>query len=405
MIRPTAPRPAEPSPSLFGVRFWLCFAANSLVSAATSLLYRYADFVLYLGGSELELGWIVGLGTVGGLAMRWWQASGLDHYGPRRVWLASLTLFAIAAAGHLFVTRVHGPEIYLLRALFSIAIAGVFGSSIALVSASVQPEKMAEAIALLGASGFVGMATGPVLGDWILGTTNISRGKLDVMFAVAAALSALAVVLAWIGADRRAGRLRRRRASLVWLVGRYNPGWILLMAVAMGIGLGLPGTFLRTFTEHLGITEMKVFFLVYTGTAFVFRVGTRRLTAQWGVRAMVVLGMTAMVAGLLSYLVVDSQAELALPAILTGIAHAVLFPAVVSGGSRAFPDRYRGLGTTVMLAGMDIGLLTGAPLVGALLHYAEIGGLSAYPTMFVTIAGLMAAMTCLYVARDAGKVR
>ncbi|MEX0641506.1 MAG: MFS transporter [Pirellulales bacterium] len=400
-----APLPLEPPASIYGVHFWLCWAANSLVSAAGSLLYRYADFVTFLGGSELELGWIVGVGTVGGLAMRWWQASGLDHYGPRRVWLASLALFAIAAGAHVLVGRLAGPEIFLLRIVLSIALAGVFGSSIALVSGNVPLERMAEAIAMLGSSGFVGMATGPVLGDWILGKAEITRANLDLMFLVAALLSVTALVLAWVGAERRAGRLRRRRAPIVWLVTRYNPGWILLMAFAMGFGLGLPGTFLRTFTAELGIREMKVFFLVYTGTAFVFRIGSRRLTAQWGVRRMVALGMGALVVCLVSYLFVKTEAQLALPAVLTGIAHAVLFPAVVAGGSRAFPDRYRGLGTTIMLAAMDLGLLVGAPLVGGLLQYAELLGWPRYPTMFVTVAALLTVATCVYLSRDDDKVR
>jgi hypothetical protein len=54
----------------YGRSFWLCFVANTMLTVAVSLLYRYADFVTYLGGGEFELGLIVGVGTVGGLLMR-----------------------------------------------------------------------------------------------------------------------------------------------------------------------------------------------------------------------------------------------------------------------------------------------------------------------------------------------
>ena len=37
---------------------------------AWSLLYRYADFVRLLGGTEFHLGWIVGVGMVGSIFMR-----------------------------------------------------------------------------------------------------------------------------------------------------------------------------------------------------------------------------------------------------------------------------------------------------------------------------------------------
>jgi hypothetical protein len=48
----------------------LAYVANLTVSVAVALLFRYADLVSVLGGSEWHLGWIVGLGMVGSLAMR-----------------------------------------------------------------------------------------------------------------------------------------------------------------------------------------------------------------------------------------------------------------------------------------------------------------------------------------------
>ena len=70
-----------------------------------------------------------------------------------------------------------------------------------------------------------------------------------------------------------------------------------------------------------------------------------------------------MEAGLLSYLLVSSRWQLGLPGMLGGVAHALLFPTVVARGSSAFPNRYRGLGTSMMLAMLDLGTLTGAPLI------------------------------------------
>ena len=36
-------------------------------------MFRYSDYVTYLGGGEYELGWIVGVGMLGALAMRVFQ--------------------------------------------------------------------------------------------------------------------------------------------------------------------------------------------------------------------------------------------------------------------------------------------------------------------------------------------
>ena len=44
-----------------------------------ALMYRYADFVLFLKGDEWNVGLIVGVGMVGSLVMRFFQGFGIDH--------------------------------------------------------------------------------------------------------------------------------------------------------------------------------------------------------------------------------------------------------------------------------------------------------------------------------------
>jgi MFS family permease len=88
-------------------------------------------------------------------------------------------------------------------------------------------------------------------------------------------------------------------------------------------------------------------------------------------------------------LLVSVEWQLVLPAALTGAGQAILYPAVVAGGSAAFPDRYRGLGTTLVLGAIDFGTLAGAPLVGGIVDRAKQAGLPGYSTMFLCIAGFL----------------
>lgn len=114
---------------------------------------------------------------------------------------------------------------------------------------------------------------------------------------------------------------------------------------------------------------------------------------------MLLSGMVFLILGIVSYLVVDRAAMLVVPAVLGGIAHAMLFPALMAAGAMSFPDRYRGLATMLMLASMDIGALVGSPLVGVTLEAAKWLALPAYPLMFVLVSALLAAAT-LYYARE-----
>src|SRR6185369_16418064 len=93
----------ETAPAAFGRSFWFSYGANMSMTTAASLLYVYADFVHLLGGNEEQLGRIVGLGMLGGIAMRFVQGVGIDRIGPRQVWLWSTGLYALACALHLTI--------------------------------------------------------------------------------------------------------------------------------------------------------------------------------------------------------------------------------------------------------------------------------------------------------------
>jgi MFS family permease len=385
-----------PSPNPYGTSFWLCYAANAALTTAIALLYRYDDFVRSFGGTEFQLGWIVGIGMIGSLAMRAWQGAGIDHYGPRRVWLCSVALYIVAVLGHLTVADLRSPWVYGLRILFCIAIAGAFGSSVTYISRTVPPQRMAEIVGTLGSSGFIGIALGPAIGDRLLGNGGVASGGLNAMFLVSAVLACLSWIAIFAATRGVEPPPRRRRPPSLWLLRRYHPGAVLLIGATMGLGLGLPGTFLRGFTRELDINRMELFFWVYTATAFIARIATRRLPERIGVRPMILLGQAALVASVLAYLFVNSYAALVIPAVFTGIAHAILFPAVIAGGSLQFPVRYRGLATTLMLASMDIGTLLGAPLIGIILRIADGTHLPPYPTMFVLVGAILAACATIY---------
>ena len=172
---------------------------------------------------------------------------------------------------------------------------------------------------------------------------------------------------------------------------RYHPGPLLLCAAAMGIGVMLPHTFLRPYTAELDIPRIRTFFFVYAVVAFGVRIVTRRFTDRFGVRLTTQLGFGFMTLSMLAFIFVRSELMLAIPASLGGVAHAFLFPAIVTGGSMSFPTQHRGLATTLVLSMFDLSNLVGQPAIGAVVDFAPAVSLPGFPTMFVLIATAMAA--------------
>lgn len=389
-------RPVE-SRSPYDPAFWKAYLSNLLVMVAVAVLYRYADFVTYLGGSELHLGWIVGLGMVGSLVMRIFLGSAIDRYGTRLMWLAGLLLFAASCFGHLLIARYDGPAIYLLRIAFCSAIAAVFGGSMTFISGRAPVVRMAEMLGMLGTSGFLGMVLGAQLGDLVIQGTIHDRSQVDRLFVFSGLLGLLALVAAWWATYGYRPPVQRKRPPMLWLLRRYFPGTILLVSLAMGFSYGLPQTFLRTYAAELAIPRIGLFFAVYAATAIATRVLTRRLPEQVGLQPMIQAGLVAMVAGQVVFLLVHTEWQLLIPGLCFGVSHAILFPTAVAEACGAFPVRYRGLATMLILAVYDLGVLIGAPTTGVILHTAEFLHLPRYPVMYLTVASLLGGLGMIYV--------
>lgn len=388
---------AESLGAPYGLPFWFAYIGNLAIMVAISLLYRYSDYVKVLGGTETDLGWIVGVGMVGSLVMRLAQGVCIIRIGARQVWFWSVAVFAAVCFAHRLVETVDGPAVYVLQIIFRSAVAGTFGASITYVSSRVPVSRVAEVIGMLGTSGFLGMLGGTLIGDYgIFGAGPIDRWHVDAMFDVAGLLGVIACVFSLLATRGEIRPQIRRQPPLLWLLRRYHPGVLLLVAVGVGIGVNLPTAYLRPFTETLGISGIMVFFWVYAPTAFITRFLTRRAPEQIGIRPMVMIGLSCLALSVVLYLVVSTTWHLVIPGLLAGFAHAFLFPSVTGGGSTSFPTRYRGLGVTVMLAMFDLGNLIGAPMAGMMLYGAEAAGLPPYPTMFLGIASLLALICTAY---------
>jgi MFS family permease len=363
---------------------------------AVSLLYRYGDFVSLLGGDEVDLGWIVAAGMVGSLMMRLAQGSGIDTYGPRRIWLWSSALFIVSCGGHLLVTSAEGPLIYALRVLYQTSVSGFFGASITYISGRAPIARMAEVIGTLGTSGFIGMMIGTQLGDRLLNHRAADGSHIRNLFVAVTLIGVAGFIFSWFATRSDGVRPKRRQPPMLLVLRRYHPGALLWAGAAAGFGLALPTIFLTRYAAELHIPNLAVFFWIYAPTAFVTRMLIRQLPQRWGVRPMLLCGLFSLAAGILTFLLVQREWQFAFPAVLIGIAHAFVFPAAVAGGSGAFPLRYRGLGTTLMLAMFDLGNLVGMPAAGEMLRWYRRFGWPDYPAMFITSAIAIFAVGAAY---------
>jgi MFS family permease len=91
-----------------------------------------------------------------------------DYFGARRTLVVGLLMQAIFAACYLFATRLEA--FYIVAALFGFTYGGVMPLYAVLARESFPPALMGTVIGGTATAGSLGMATGPLLGGWLLDT-------------------------------------------------------------------------------------------------------------------------------------------------------------------------------------------------------------------------------------------
>lgn len=408
--------------SIYDVTFWLAYLSNALVSAGNTLLCRYADYVNFLGADEFHLGLIIGFGMVGSLVMRFALGHSIDRFGARRIWLLTILATTLGCIVHLGINDYRSFPIYLARVFYIISLAGVFSSSMTLISARAPKQRLAEVVGIYGSAGFAGILLGAPVADILFpaGITSVWESRL--LFLTAGGMCLLSLPLAWVVPPERSHRrpdvsrrIRRsllvsrpslREPSLFRLVVRYISVPTVIAGMVAGAALSIPPSFLPRYVAEFGEHSVSGFLFLYAATAIVVRGILLPQVSGRKLDRVILLGTIILCISQLLFLIVRSPWQLVFPGVVFGVAHAFLFPAIVAAGSSTFPKRHRGLATTLMMATFDAGLFVGGPLAGVTLRVAGDLGWPRYPTMFSVISACLVIFAIYYAATmRAGRTR
>ena len=376
---------------VYGRTFWLSYLANVILVMANALTFRFAELVRLLGGGEDVAGDIVSLGLTVAVLIRLSTSHLIDDYGTRRLW-PILTVMFIAGASLFLLCRDLGPLIYVARMLFVTGLTGMFACSMTHIQNVTPISRRTEIIGNLGSSGFIGMVLGSNLGDWILKLLPPGPTRFIVLFGGAAVIGvAYLVLVLLITADCPKAAKTNRSDPAFQLLYRHFPGMVTLVAMVMGLGVTVTTVFLTRFATSQNIEGIGAFFTGYAISAFVFRITAQNWSSTIGRNWMIVRGLTGHAIGHAMLPWVSEGWHFVVPAMFCGFGHALLFPAVVSLGSGAFPKQSRGAGTATILAMVDFGSLVFSAFLGRVI--VAFG----FPAMFAISSGVAAVLAGAYV--------
>ncbi len=374
---------------LYDFTFWSVYLANFLLVTANALLFRFGDFVVFLGGTTGTAGKIVSFGMLGSVLLRLTMGRCIDRHGPKHVWMASALLFIVACLAFIPIQGL-GLSVYIARLMMSVSLAGMFTCSFVFISAHAPVERRAELIGILGTSGLFGMIIGPNISDLLFRYMGTGHQTFSALFILSASIGCVYLVLSWF-ITRKANPVQPEKdGSTRQILTKYWPGSLMLVALTMGFAQTVPQTFLSLFVHRQGISGIGIFFLCYAITAFAVRVIGRRWPEHIGRENAVLIGLIATAVSMLLYLPAHSDLTIIAPAMAAGVAHAILFPCTISLGADSFPDRYRGTGMTLMLGMTELGIVFGGHSLGSIVD------LWGFQVMFVCLAFIALSVSIVY---------
>jgi MFS family permease len=349
-------------------------------------------YVRQLGGTEIEIGFVMGLYSGVGIVCQPLIGPWVDVIGRRPFMLAGVALNVTAS----LLATLPGsiPLLALVRLIQGLAFSTFFVGAFSYVVDIIPPAQRGWALGIYGVSGFVSTAFAPLAGEWI-----VRRWGFRTLFVVSAVLAVGTVALVWpMREARRDAVLRlapgRMRAALEDVV--RLP---MLVSVFFGLGSGTIFAFMPTFAEDLGVTTLSLFYTGYAAAAIAVRIAGGRLIDTRGRRAVIVPSMFVQASGTLllaalGVLVTRTSAtpvvpSLVLVGLVAGGAHGFLYPGLAALVTDDTPEERRASVVGLFSAMFLVGNTAGAFIFGWVAHAAGYAVMWAALTVLLTIGGAL----------------
>lgn len=347
--------------------------------------------ILALGGTEVEVGVVMGLYSAAGIVCQPLVGPWVDALGRRPFMIAGVGLVLVSAVLALVAASI--PWLAVVRALQGIGFSVFFVANFSYVIDLVPPERRGWALGIYGVAGLLSTALAPLVGEVVLRLAGFRA-----LFAMCVALAAAGMVFVWGIEEQRRDHGHPTR-SAHWIRTGLDEALRLHMAVTLffGFGTGTVFAFLPTFAEHLGVRTLALFYTAYAGAAMAVRIFGGRLIDTRGRRAVIVpsmfvqagsVGLLA-VLGYLAHHPVPALFPLSVAGLLAGGAHGFMYPGLAALATDHAPEHRRASVVGVFSGVFLVGSAGGAFLFGYVAHRYGYAIMWSAVTALLTVGALL----------------
>ncbi|MFD3446488.1 MFS transporter [Microbacteriaceae bacterium 4G12] len=346
----------------------LTITALLLFSGFYLLMPTLPMFIKQLGGSESQVGFIIGVFTISAVILRPIVGGLMDRYGRRVFIISGLLFFAITMYFYDWVTGV--IFLIILRILHGISWAIATTSIGTAVTDVIPPSRRGEGMGWYGLAMTLGMALGPILGLWVANSFSFHY-----LFLLCTVLALIAFILAF-GTKTPAVQYTSKK-PISFFEKTVLP--IAIVTFFLSLTFGGITTFLPLFAAKIQVNA-GTFFLVYAITLTVVRPLAGKISDKHGEGIIIVPALFIMIAALLVLTMTKGLVGLVITAILYGIGFGSAQPALQIVTIRLAPPEKRGVANATFFTAFDLGIGLGSILLGF------ISQLMGYQMLFIVCA-------------------
>ena len=338
--------------------------ANLCHTASFSAFFLLPLYVLEQGGSQGDIGMVMGIFSMASAVCRPWISSMIDRIGRKRSYTLGSILMLTAPLLYLGLHDPLGtyyPLFILLRLMHGVGLAICFTAVFTFMADILPQGRLNEGIGMFGISGLLGIALGPILAE-----ATLARYGFTGLFLVAGSLAATALLAhqPLQESHTRHTSTTDRHVSFFGLLKREKFIVVGLLSLMFGVGLAATGSFVAPLAEARGLGYISIYFFCYSGGAIAVRFVSGKLADEVGERTILPYGIFLYIAGILILPFTYSALLLCVAGALSGIGHGLLFPLLNTMAVRDEPGDLRGKATGIFTGGIDTGIFAGSLILG-----------------------------------------
>lgn len=378
---------------IYNIQFGLVCLSSLLFSASYNMLIpELPAYLSSMGGGEHK-GLIVALFTLTAGISRPFSGKLTDKLG--RVPVMAVGSIVCFICGFLYPVLGTVAGFLFLRLLHGFSTGFKPTATAAYVADIVPRERWGEALGIHGICFSTGMAIGPAIGSSI----RLAH-SLNTLFYTSSFFALMSIVI--LMNIKETLKIREKLNLSMFKISRKDiiavevlPAAIVTLLSYVSYGAIL--TLIPDWSNHLGIANKGLFFMVFTIASLVIRFVAGKVSDKYGRLLVIKLGLLLLSIALAIVAYANTVAGLLIGAIFYGISQGILSPALNAWTIDMSQPQHRGKAVATMYISLEAGIGIGALVAGW--YYQDVVGMVPY-IIYATAAVSIIALAYMFIRNE-----